>query len=130
MYAHTDCQIIVTYRDGNLVWKDFVVDPQDVTAHVVSPTERDVTCCVPTFWSRVPGVAHLKYVRITVDGRTLSLPWPPPDAADRTSTASPELTLHLRLYSDPDKAPTSVAWDDGKQKAFDQGSYALRSGKV
>ena len=126
MYVQTDYQIIVTYRDGNLVWKDFVVDPQDVTARVVSPTERDVTCCVPTFWSSVPGVAHLKYVRITVDGRTLSLPWLPPDAGDRTfdrtSTASAELTLHLRLYSDPDKAPTSVAWDDRKQKALDHSS--------
>lgn len=114
MYTQTDCQIIVTYRDGNLVWKDFVVDPQDVTARVVSPTERDVTCCVPTFWSSVPGVAHLKYVRITVDGQTLSLPWPPPDAGertfDRTSMASAELTLHLQLHSAPDKTPTSVTW--------------------
>lgn len=102
-------------------WKDFVVDPHDVTVRVVSPTERDVTCVVPTFWSRIPRFAHLKYVRITVDGRTLSLPWPPsdqPDAVERTATASrvsPALTMHLRLHGDPDQAPTAVAWDDQKQ---------------
>jgi hypothetical protein len=136
MFAQTDyqiVQIVVTYRDGNLLWKDFVVDPHDVTVRVVSPTERDVTCVVPTFWSRIPRFARLMHVRITVDGRTLSLPWPPPDpldAVERTATASPALTIHLRLHAEPDQAPTAVAWDDQKQQAFDHGSDALHAGKL
>lgn len=123
-------------RDGSLLWKDFVVDLHDVTVRVVSPTERDGTYLVLTFWSRIPRFAHLKYVRITMDGRTLSLPWPSsdqPDAVERTATASrvsPALTMHFRLHADPDQAPTAVAWDDQKLQAFDHGSDALHAGNL
>jgi hypothetical protein len=108
MFSESDYQIVVTYRDGNLVWKDRAVDQKDITATTVRPDEREVTCFIPTFWSSVPRSSRIEHVGITAKGRTFQLPWPPPALAP---IAPPALAMRIRVHYKPDATPASVNWE-------------------
>jgi hypothetical protein len=102
-------QLVVTYLDSNYVWKDYTIEPKYISVRQLSLTEREISCAVPDFWSRIPPSAHIKHVRCTVKGKTFHLPWPP---SAQDPLASPELTLHVQLHAGLDQAPTYATWQE------------------
>jgi hypothetical protein len=106
MFAPGDCQIVVTYRDGNLVWKDSPIEQADIVASAINATERAVHCFVPTFWSHIHHASRIEHVGVTAKGRTLQLPWPP----NRDLAALPALSLDIRLHYDGRGLLTEVRW--------------------
>ena len=77
MFVQGDCQIVVTYRDSNYLWKDHAVNQTDVTDTRVSPTERAIHCFAPDFWGRFAQPSRIERVMVTLQDHTFRLPWRP-----------------------------------------------------
>jgi hypothetical protein len=107
VFSPGDFQIVVTYHDWNGLWKDYGVDPQEVTERAPSADERELACFMPHFWTRVSRISQIKHVGVTLNGRTVQLLWPPPQLEP---VARPALATRIWLRRAPDERSTKVSW--------------------
>ena len=49
MITPDTCQIVVTYRDSNYMWKDRAVNEADMSEITMSPTEHEIHVFSPNF---------------------------------------------------------------------------------
>lgn len=109
--AQTDCQIVVTYRDSNFVWKDRALDQSDVTEARAGTDERTIHCFIPTFWETVGRFSHVEHVGVTLNGHTTQLRWPPSPRVAAEPPPLPALSMDIRLHRGAgDTTATEVSW--------------------
>jgi hypothetical protein len=118
-----DYQIVVTYRDGNGVWKVRSIAQEYLKSRETSPQEREVGCFIPSFWKSVPRVTRIVHVGFTERGRTVHPPWPP---AEMDQPARPALAMDVRLRSDDGDSRTRVEWGAHRSRSFSLLSYDRR----
>jgi hypothetical protein len=106
MFAPGDCQIVVTYRNSNYLWKDRAVDPTDVTDTTLSPTERAIHCFAPDFWDRFSHPSRIECVMVTLQDRTFRLPW----RSEMNPVAPEALSLDIQLHYNGRAIPSSATW--------------------
>jgi hypothetical protein len=109
----SDDQMVVTYLDGNYLWKDYVVLPKDIVRRQISVTEQEISCVIPEFWTHISHTSNIKHVRYTVHGQTFHLPWPPSAVSPPAEAA---LTLHVQLHEGLEKGLTYAWWQDVPQQ--------------
>jgi hypothetical protein len=108
--AQTYCQIVVTYRDSNFVWKDRPLDQSEITETEVGTDERTMHCVIPNFWERAGRFSHVEHVGVTLNGHTTQLRWPP-SGAIAESPPLPVLSMDIRLHCGAgDTTPAEVSW--------------------
>lgn len=110
--AQTTCQIVVTYRDSNFVWKDRPLDQSEMTETKVGTDERTMHCVIPNFWENVGRFSHVEHVGVTLNGHTTHLRWPPPRASAELPPR-PALSMDIRLRRGAgDTTPAEVSWQE------------------
>lgn len=106
MFAPGICQIVVTYRDSNFMWKDRAVTETDMTETIVSPTETAIHYFSPNFWGRFAQPSCIERVMVTQQGHTFRLPW-----RGQIHLATPSaLSMDLHLHWDSHEMLTGVTW--------------------
>ena len=106
MVVQANCQIVVTYRDSNYMWKDRAVDQTDITETVVSPTERAIHCFAPHFWGHFAPPSRIERVTVTEQGHAFRLAWKP--ALNLTTPSA--LSMNIFLHYNGQAMLTDVAW--------------------
>jgi hypothetical protein len=106
MIAPDTCQIVVTYRDSNYMWKDRSINQADMTEIRVSPTEHDIHIFSPNFWGQFAQPSRIEGVMVTQQGYTFRLPW----RAEMSLATSSALSMDLCLHYDGHEVLTSATW--------------------
>jgi hypothetical protein len=106
MFAPGTCQIVVTYRDTNCMWKDRAVNQTDMTETIVSPTETAIRCFSPDFWARFAQPSRIERVMVTQQGHTFRLPW----RAEMNLATPSALSMDFHLHHNGHEMLTGVTW--------------------